>query len=265
MEPAFPPPPDGWPAALLSERQLQRRPTPITAPSSLRLILAGLVLALLGASYGAFAVVALHSVRSGDGAFPAADFYGPARPWEQPRPSPPPLGPRLALVGPQGRQHPEPRTGTAFRSGQRRAASPFFPPHPARGRHRGRRHARIGPDPGGGAVGGVAVSAGDARAEPQEFVILFGTAAARLTPEAQEIVALIAKRAGTQHPATLDVAGYGDSDTGSDAALGDQRAEAVIHALIDAGVAPGRIKKVPPAPPAAAAGIPVHKVTVTFE
>jgi len=108
-------------------------------------------------------------------------------------------------------------------------------------------------------------AAGEARAEPQEFVILFGTAAARLTPEAQEIVTLIAKRAGAQQPATLDVAGYGDSDAGNDAALADQRAEAVIHALIDAGVAPGRIKKIPPVPPAAAAGIPVHKATVTFE
>jgi len=67
------------------------------------LALAGLVLALLGASYGAFAVVALRSARSGDGAFQAADFYeAGANPWEQQRESQPPLGRRLALVGPQG-------------------------------------------------------------------------------------------------------------------------------------------------------------------
>ncbi|MGO8918684.1 MAG: OmpA family protein [Stellaceae bacterium] len=109
------------------------------------------------------------------------------------------------------------------------------------------------------------LAAGNAGAEPQEFVILFGTGASRLTPEAQAIVTLIASRAGTQHPAAIDIAGYGDSDTGDDAALAAARAAAVMHALTDAGVAPGLIKKVPPAPPATATGIPVHKVTVTFE
>lgn len=109
------------------------------------------------------------------------------------------------------------------------------------------------------------LSAGGARAERQEFVIIFGTAASRLTPEAQKVVTLIAQRADAQSPVAIDVAGYGDSDTGADAPLGDQRAEAVIHALVAAGVAPSRIKKVPPAPPAAATGIPVHKVSVTFE
>jgi hypothetical protein len=114
-------------------------------------------------------------------------------------------------------------------------------------------------------AGSLLLSAGGARAEPEEFVIIFGTAASQLTPEAREIVTLIAKRAGAQHPAAIDVAGYGDSDTANDPALGDQRAEAVIHALIEAGVAASLIKKVPPAPPAAATGIPVHKVSVTLE
>lgn len=107
--------------------------------------------------------------------------------------------------------------------------------------------------------------AGPASAQKQEFVIIFGTAAARLTPEAREIVGLIARRARAEHAAAIDIAGYGDSDAGDDADLADRRARAVIRALIKAGVAPDRIKKVPPAPPAAATGIPVHKVTATFE
>ncbi len=100
-------------------------------------------------------------------------------------------------------------------------------------------------------------------AQKQEFVIIFGTAASRLTVEAQQIVRLIAKRAASEHPAAIDIAGYGDSDAADDAGLANRRAEAVIRALIRAGVAPSRIKKVPAALPAT--GIPVHKVTVSFE
>lgn len=105
---------------------------------------------------------------------------------------------------------------------------------------------------------------GPARAAAPDFVILFGTGEARLTPEAQAIVKLIARRAAEQKPAAIAVAGYGDADAGDDAALADRRAEAVIGALVDAGIAPSRIKEVPRAPPATATGIPVHKVTVSF-
>lgn len=101
--------------------------------------------------------------------------------------------------------------------------------------------------------------------QKREFVIIFGTTAAGLTPQAQAIVKLIAERAAAEQPAAIDIAGYGDSDAADDRDLADRRAETVIHALIEAGVAPGQVKKVPPAPPASATGIPVHKVTATFE
>jgi OmpA family len=103
-----------------------------------------------------------------------------------------------------------------------------------------------------------------ARAEGRDFVILFGTGASEITPEAQKVVTLIAERAAAQHPAAIDIAGYGDADAGGDTPLAERRAEAVIHALTAAGVAPALLRQVPPAPPAKAAGIPVHKVTVTF-
>jgi outer membrane protein OmpA-like peptidoglycan-associated protein len=103
-----------------------------------------------------------------------------------------------------------------------------------------------------------------ARAQAQDFVIIFGTGASQLTPEADAVVKLVAERAGEQHPASIAVAGYGDADNGEDSALAEKRAQAVIHALTEAGVSPGLIKEVPRAPPAAATGIPVHKVTVTF-
>lgn len=102
------------------------------------------------------------------------------------------------------------------------------------------------------------------RAQSQEFVIIFGTGASQLTPEAEQIVTLIARRAAERPAATLAVAGYGDADAGDDAALADRRAAAVIRALVSAGLAPARIKQVPRAPPAAATGIPVHKVTVSL-
>jgi hypothetical protein len=103
-----------------------------------------------------------------------------------------------------------------------------------------------------------------ARAEGRDFVILFGTGASDITPEAQKIVALIAERAAAQHPAAIDVAGYGDADAGGDTPLAERRARAVIRALTAAGVAPSLLRQIPPAPPGKAAGIPVHKVTVTF-
>lgn len=110
------------------------------------------------------------------------------------------------------------------------------------------------------------LATGAAGAETQEFVIIFGTGAAEITPEAQSIVKLIAERAKAQHPAAIAVAGYGDGDGGAeDKRLGDRRAEAVIHALAEAGIAADRIKEIPPRPEATATGIPVHKVTVAFE
>lgn len=103
IEPAFAPP-------RTAAQQPLRRPNDGSsadpAPSLRRrlseLVLAGLVVAVLGASYGAFAVVAVRSTRSEGGAVPAADFYtAGANPWELPSQSPAPLEPRLALRGPQ--------------------------------------------------------------------------------------------------------------------------------------------------------------------
>jgi hypothetical protein len=86
----------GAPAAVTSDRSpsLRRRLS--------GLVVAGLVVALLGASYGAVAVAALRSARSEGGALHATDFYtAGVNPWELPRQGPAPLEPRLALTGPQ--------------------------------------------------------------------------------------------------------------------------------------------------------------------
>jgi len=105
---------------------------------------------------------------------------------------------------------------------------------------------------------------GRGQAQPSEFVVIFGTGGSQLTPEAQQVVTLAAQRAAEQHPASIAVAGYGDADNGGDADLANARAQAVIRGLVAAGVAAGQIKQVPPAPPATATGIPVHKVTIAF-
>ena len=107
-------------------------------------------------------------------------------------------------------------------------------------------------------------SAAGAATQAPDFVVIFGTGAAELSPEGQQVVALIAQRAKEQHPARIAVAGYGDADDGKDAALADRRASAVMRGLTSAGVAPALIKEVPRESPATATGIPVHKVTVTF-
>jgi hypothetical protein len=111
----------------------------------------------------------------------------------------------------------------------------------------------------------LALSVAPAMALPQEFVIIFGTDQSDLTREAQQIVTLIAAQAREKHPATIAVSGYGDSDTGQDAALAENRADAVTRALVAAGISADTLKRVPPLPPEKATGIPVHKVTVTFD
>jgi outer membrane protein OmpA-like peptidoglycan-associated protein len=104
-----------------------------------------------------------------------------------------------------------------------------------------------------------------AYAQKQEFVIIFGTDRSEITSEAHKIIELIAARARAEHPAAIAVAGYGDGETAHDAVLGKRRAEAVIRALEEAGIAQRTLKRVPPLPPDKATGIPVHKVTVTLQ
>jgi outer membrane protein OmpA-like peptidoglycan-associated protein len=105
---------------------------------------------------------------------------------------------------------------------------------------------------------------GSASADPQQFIIFFGTNEYSLTPEAREVVSSIAAASHERRAARIAVAGYGDGNTAHDAVLGDQRAAAVERALVDAGVEAGSIVRSPPVLPGDATGIPVHKVTVTL-
>jgi outer membrane protein OmpA-like peptidoglycan-associated protein len=104
-----------------------------------------------------------------------------------------------------------------------------------------------------------------AEAQTKQFVIIFGTDQSQLTPEAQKVINLIAAQARERHPAVIAVAGYGDGETVHDADLGKRRADRVIRALEAAGIERAKLKETPPLPPDKAAGIPVHKVTVTFQ
>jgi OmpA family len=105
----------------------------------------------------------------------------------------------------------------------------------------------------------------DAVAEARMFVVFFGTGEDSLTAEAEKVVAEAAASAKEKSDARLEVAGYGDDDQGRDRDLAVRRAAAVVRALAAAGVAQSRIETKPGAPLAEATGIPVHKVTVTFE
>jgi outer membrane protein OmpA-like peptidoglycan-associated protein len=104
-----------------------------------------------------------------------------------------------------------------------------------------------------------------AEAKTKQFVVIFGTDQSQLTPKAQKVIDLIATQARERHPAVIAVAGYGDGETVHDPDLGKRRADTVIQALTAAGVEPAKLKETPPLPPHKAAGIPVHKVTVTFQ
>jgi outer membrane protein OmpA-like peptidoglycan-associated protein len=104
-----------------------------------------------------------------------------------------------------------------------------------------------------------------AEAQTKQFVVIFGTDQSQLTPEAQKVIKLIATQARERHPAVIAVAGYGDGETVHDADLGKRRADTVIRALAAAGIERAKLKETPPLPPDKAAGIPVHKVTVTFQ
>jgi outer membrane protein OmpA-like peptidoglycan-associated protein len=103
-----------------------------------------------------------------------------------------------------------------------------------------------------------------AEAQTKQFVIIFGTDQSQLTPEAHKVIDLIVTQARERHPAAIAVAGYGDGETVHDADLGKRRADTVIRALAAAGIERAKLKEAPPLPPNKAAGIPVHKVTVTF-
>jgi outer membrane protein OmpA-like peptidoglycan-associated protein len=109
-----------------------------------------------------------------------------------------------------------------------------------------------------------------AEAQTKQFVVIFGTDQSQLTGEAQKVINTIVTEARAQHPAVIEVAGYGDGETVDgkmvgDPALGKRRADTVMEALETAGIGRAMLKEQPPLPPNKAAGIPVHKVTVTFQ
>jgi outer membrane protein OmpA-like peptidoglycan-associated protein len=109
-----------------------------------------------------------------------------------------------------------------------------------------------------------------AEAQTKQFVVIFGTDQSQLTGEARKVIDTIVTEARARHPAVIEVAGYGDGETVDgklvgDPALGKRRADAVMQALEAAGIERATLKEQPPLPPNKAAGIPVHKVTVTFQ
>ena len=98
--------------------------------------------------------------------------------------------------------------------------------------------------------------------EPRNFVVFFPIDDAALTPEAQKSVAGIAAATRDAGPSRFTVEGGADGGTPHDATLADERALAVIHALVEDGVDAGSIEKRPSAPPNGSAGVAAHEVIV---
>jgi outer membrane protein OmpA-like peptidoglycan-associated protein len=99
-------------------------------------------------------------------------------------------------------------------------------------------------------------------AAPRDFIVFFETDQAALTAEGQQLVVEIATNARELSPSKIVVAGRADGGTAHDAALADQRAAAVMRALIEQGISAPRIEKQADAPPPERSGFAAHQVVV---
>lgn len=99
---------------------------------------------------------------------------------------------------------------------------------------------------------------------PRNFIVFFETDKSSLTPEAQALVTQMASAAQAAMPSKITVEGRADGGTAHDAALADERATAVMRALVEAGVDAKKIEKRPSAPPPGTTGTAAHQVVVQF-
>ena len=101
---------------------------------------------------------------------------------------------------------------------------------------------------------------------PKQFDIFFQVGSAKLTPEAQQIVDVIAATIRDTKPSSIVVEGEADGTQLKDAQLADQRATTVTSALKAAGVDQSKIAQhaalALPAQTDPATHISTHKVTV---
>ncbi|HVJ53154.1 MAG TPA: OmpA family protein [Aliidongia sp.] len=71
---------------------------------------------------------------------------------------------------------------------------------------------------------------------PNNYAVFFPTDEQSLTPEGQKVVGQIAAQAASSHARHVSVEGYADGATPDRTVLAQARADAVAHALVDAGV-----------------------------
>jgi outer membrane protein OmpA-like peptidoglycan-associated protein len=83
-----------------------------------------------------------------------------------------------------------------------------------------------------------------------------------VTQEAHQVIANAATELRSHPPAKIVVEGHADGGTPADASLADQRAIAVIHALVDDGIDANKIEKLQGAPPAGETGVAAHQVII---
>jgi outer membrane protein OmpA-like peptidoglycan-associated protein len=106
--------------------------------------------------------------------------------------------------------------------------------------------------------------AGCATEPGRDFLVFFPTDALTLSASADGVVAGVAKLAAGSHSAHLVVEGQADGGKPHDAELAYQRGQAVVAALVAAGVDAARIEIRPSAPPAETTGLAAHKVIIHF-
>jgi outer membrane protein OmpA-like peptidoglycan-associated protein len=97
-----------------------------------------------------------------------------------------------------------------------------------------------------------------------QHVVFFPKGDAALTSDAQAVVMEIAT-AARGNSGKVIVEGKADGGTPQDAALADERANAVIRGLTALGVESGRVEKRQAAPPAGVTGVAAHQVSVILQ
>ena len=100
--------------------------------------------------------------------------------------------------------------------------------------------------------------------KPRDYIVFFQTDQADLTPEANQVIADVAKQTHDLSPSKVVVSGRADGATAHDATLADQRAQTVMKALSDKGVPAAKISKLADAPPAERTGVAAHQVVITL-
>jgi|GEM_PF-3977342 hypothetical protein len=106
---------------------------------------------------------------------------------------------------------------------------------------------------------------GNCTGTPQHYLVFFPRDTSVLTPEAQIVVAEIARRSAADNGSRIVVEGQAEGVTGPETALAQARAAHVAEALSAGGIEPARIERRATVSQDGQGGVAARKVVVTLE